>query len=131
MLDGSPYFVKVSKSPDLDRSGLGFTLIELLVVISVIGILTAMLLSAFASAKEKSRRICCLNNLKQFILASHFYGNDNEQKLLFGLDNNNGPQSTSPTSGINSHTINLSDEIMGAIRLHAGNTNIVYCPGFR
>jgi prepilin-type N-terminal cleavage/methylation domain-containing protein len=108
-----------------------FTLLELLVAIAIIGILAAMLLSAFANAKEKSRRIRCLNNLKQFILASHFYGNDNEEKLLFGLDNNNGPQSKSPTAGINSHTINLSDEIMKAIHLHAGNTNIVYCPGFR
>jgi hypothetical protein len=84
-----------------------------------------------ASAKEKARRVRCVNNIKQFITTSHLYGNDSRDKLLFGLDNNNGPSSVSPTAGINSHTINLSDEAMEAIRIIGGDTNIVYCPGFR
>jgi prepilin-type N-terminal cleavage/methylation domain-containing protein/prepilin-type processing-associated H-X9-DG protein len=59
----------------------GFTLIELLVVIAVIAILASLLLPAINRAKQAAYTTTCLNNLKQWGLATQLFAGENGDLL--------------------------------------------------
>ena len=59
----------------------GFTLIELLVVISIIALLLSIILPSLRLAKEAGKRIVCLNNEKQLVLAWTLYAGDNDEEF--------------------------------------------------
>src|SRR5688500_16926861 len=59
------------------RKSTAFTLVELMVVVSVIAVLIAVLLQAFAAAAERARRVQCASNLRQIGLAMKMYADEN------------------------------------------------------
>lgn len=60
------------------RSRQGFTLVELLVVLGVASALLALVLPAMRGAREQSRAVGCLNNLRQMMLAAQMYHHAND-----------------------------------------------------
>ena len=64
-----------SREEDIDRRG--FTIIELLVVICIIAIIGSLLLPAVQAAREGSRRLQCVNNLRQIGLSIQNYQTTN------------------------------------------------------
>jgi len=56
-------------------------LIELLVVIATVSILASFLLPVLARSRDKATAASCLNNLKQWGLATHLYGADHNDDL--------------------------------------------------
>lgn len=107
------------------REQYGFTLIELLVVISIIALLIGILLPALGGARESARRVQCLSNQRQVVIAMSTYAADND-----GL--------TIDTYGIQSRTTNdiaaidpfvlREEEAARPLLEYIGTIDVLSCP---
>jgi prepilin-type N-terminal cleavage/methylation domain-containing protein/prepilin-type processing-associated H-X9-DG protein len=59
----------------------GFTLVELLVVIGIIGILLGLLLTVIGKVKGAGKRAQCVNNLRQWGIATQLFADSNDDFL--------------------------------------------------
>ena len=111
------------------RERSGFTLIELLVVIAIIAILAALLLPALASAKEKAKRMQCLNNLRQIALCATMYAGDHKDTVPPGMGQGGTPnQAPFVQSAIFTNVVN---EMNRYVKLQTGQKktmSIWVCP---
>ncbi len=124
--------------------GSGFTLIELLVVIGIIAILASLILAGLAQAKEQTRTLRCLNNLKQLQLAWHVYAVDNQDyfpgndalgwdtpkdltwapgAMIFEVDPGSPRDQQSTTN-----KALLLTRLPGSVGPYAGSAEIYHCP---
>jgi prepilin-type N-terminal cleavage/methylation domain-containing protein len=115
--------------PSIRQRRRGFTLIELLVVIAIIAILAAMLLPALAVAKEKAKRINCLNQQKQLGISLMIYAGENKDYYPESPDPNNNTSGdpNSAEAGVDLWDVPnaMSYEIIG----NAGNRKeLMFCP---
>jgi prepilin-type N-terminal cleavage/methylation domain-containing protein/prepilin-type processing-associated H-X9-DG protein len=93
----------------------GFTLIELLVVIAIIAILAAILFPVFARARAKAEQASCLSNVKQLMLATLMYCNDNDEMLMPGPMGS----TVSPSTSVGWY---------GAVAKYTQNDQMFFCP---
>ncbi len=97
---------------------IGFTLIELLIVIAIVGVIAAILIPAFLSARERGRRTVCQSNLRQMTLAIQQYVQDNGTYPVYTTSNNH----------INPDGTGGPDEWQHLIFPYIRTRQVFYCP---
>jgi prepilin-type N-terminal cleavage/methylation domain-containing protein len=63
------------------RNERAFTLVELIVVVVILGMIASLLLAALGDVLGSSRRVSCLNTVRQLGEASQFFASDHDQRV--------------------------------------------------
>ena len=113
----------------------GFTLIELLVVIAIVAILAAILLPTLSRAKERARRVACLNNLKQIGLGLQMYAHDNRDLIPYVEPGWSTLYCLSNPRPLPQETLGAAPGYRVGIGLlvpdYISNPRVFYCPSWR
>ena len=72
------------------RKVAGFTLVEIMIVVLIIGILLAIAVPNFITARENGRAEACIANLKQIDSAKQQYLMDNKAVSTFAFSSDTG-----------------------------------------
>lgn len=107
----------------------GFTLIELLVVIAIIAILMAILMPALRAARDQGRRIQCTSNIRTLSFAWMMYKDDNNDKLVGAMINNEAQAWVHPPTGSTVQDEKTTAIKTGALFRYVGDqVNVYRCP---
>ena len=102
----------------------GFTLIELLVVVAIIALLISILLPSLGRAKERSKIVSCLNNVRQLGVMYRTYLQDQQSKGIYYF------RTTDPavvTAQLQAYGY-MNIEWMGGLRAYGLNVKAMLCP---
>src|SRR5258708_5917719 len=107
-----------------------FTAVELLVVIAIIAIIAGLLATALPMSRERARRTSCANNLRQFELTLHLYGNDSTDRLPPGYSEHGAQQLAKQIKfDIDEHVPILTATVRSnLVQLASGSESILVCP---
>ena len=116
------------------RGASAFTLIELLVVIAIIAILAALFLPALAAAKQRAKRMQCVNNERQLGIALVMYTGDFTEQYPVYSDwaNWGGQKGNGQPTGYRGDANDYGYIIPATARplnAYTANVNVYACPG--
>ncbi len=111
----------------------GFTLIELLVVIAIIALLLAILMPSLSKAKEAAKRVYCLINTKQLMLAWIMYADDYVGKIVNSYVGDPGNIGWTPRVMVNATTpvdpeLQLKELETGLLWPYVKSKGVFRCP---
>jgi prepilin-type N-terminal cleavage/methylation domain-containing protein len=102
----------------------GFTLIELLVVVAIIAVLISVLLPSLGKARERSKVVSCLNNLRQMGIMYRTYLQDQQSRGLYYFRTTNAAVVTAQLQMYGY----MNTEWMGGLRPYGMNPKVTMCP---
>ncbi len=102
----------------------GFTLIELLVVVAIIALLISVLLPSLGRARERSKIVSCLNNVRQLGVMYRTYLQDQQSRGLYYFRTTSQAVVTAQLQEYGYMNI----EWMGGLRQYGLNSKAMMCP---